>query len=300
MKLDSEPISWITSYSGWQGLVAERSNVDLILVGDSGTMVELFYESTVPASIEQLLNFTQAVRRGAKNTHIVGDFSFGTYEISNEQAIETAIKYVKAGANSVKMEGGRAICDRIKAISDVGIHCCFHEGITPQLSESYRAQGKTVESFDRLVKSCLELERAGSSFGLLEGIPTQSAKQISRLLKIPVLGIGAGWETDGNLSIFSDILGLFPKFRPNFARSYVKDVIEDFLDELPTGELPMKEYGRSDPSKDGLFRIAELAISKYVRDVKQKKFPNEDYTYRLKDQELIALRKSQYWNSSNE
>ena len=300
MKALKEPISWITSYSGWQGMVVERNNVDLILVGDSGTMVELFYESTVPATIDQMLNFTKAVRRGAKTTHIVGDFPFGTYETSNEQAIDTAVKFIKAGANSVKMEGGRAICDRIKSISDIGIHCVFHEGITPQLAESYRAQGKTVESFDRLVKSCLELEKAGASFGLLEGLPNEVGKQISRLLKIPVLGIGAGWETDGNLSIFSDIVGLFPKFRPNFARSYIKDVLQDFLKELPENELEYKEYGKKSPDKDGLFRIAELAISRYVNDVRQRKFPNESYNYKLKEEELNNLRKSIYWNKENE
>lgn len=300
MKLSGEPISWITSYSGWQGMIAERNNMDLILVGDSGTMVELFYESTVPATIEQMLNFTQAVRRGAKNSHIVGDFPFGAYEISNEQAIETAIKFIKAGANSVKMEGGKTICDRIKAISDIGIHCCFHEGITPQLAESYRAQGKTTESFDRLVESCLQLEEAGASFGLLEGLPSESAKQIAKLLKIPCLAIGGGNQTDGNLSIFSDILGLFPKFRPHFARSYIKDVIEEFIKELPEDELERKQYGKVSPDKDGLFRLAELAIGKYVKDVKGRKFPNENYSYKLKEEELNLLRQSKYWSQENE
>jgi 3-methyl-2-oxobutanoate hydroxymethyltransferase len=278
-------------------MIAERNNVDLILVGDSGTMVELFYESTIPATIDQMLNFTQAVRRGAKNTHIVGDFSFGTYEISNEQAIKTAIKFIRAGANSVKMEGGKTICDRIKAISDIGIHCCFHEGITPQLAESYRAQGKTIESFDRLVKSCLELEKAGASFGLLEGIPNEVGKQISKLLKIPVLGIGAGWETDGNLSIFSDILGLFPKFRPNFAKNFVPEIIQEYTKEIYSYN---KQFGKENPDKDGLFRIAELALNKYVKDVKSGKFPNEEYNYKLKEEELNNLRQSKYWKKENE
>ncbi len=299
-KFVKEPITWLTSYSGWQGMVCERNDVDLILVGDSGTMVELFYESTVPATIDQMLNFTQAVRRGAKNTHIVGDFPFGTYEISNEQAIETAIKFIKSGANSVKMEGGKAICDRIKAISDIGINCCFHAGITPQLCESYRAQCKTIESFEKVVEDCLLLEKSGSSFGLIEGLPAQPAKQITKLLKIPVLGIGAGNETDGNLSIFSDILGLFPKFRPGFARSYIKDVLKEFLLELPEDEIKFKEYGKLSPDRDGLFRLAELAIGRYIDDVKNRKFPNENYTYKLKDIELKELRKSKYWNSSIE
>lgn len=297
MKASKEPISWVTSYSGWQGMVAERNNVDLILVGDSGTMVELFYESTVPATLDQMLNFVQAVRRGAKITHIVGDFPFGAYETSNEQAIDTAVKFIKAGANSVKMEGGKAICDRIKAISDIGIHCCFHEGITPQLAETYRAQGKNIESFDRLVESCLELEKSGASFGLLEGVPNEVGKQISKLLKIPVLGIGAGWGTDGNLSIFSDILGLFPKFRPNFAKNFIPEIIGEYTKEIYSYT---KQFGKEHPDQDGLFRIAELAISRYVNDVKQRKFPNENYNYKLKDEELNELRKSRYWNEKFE
>lgn len=300
MKTSKEVITWLTSYSGWQAMVAERNSVDLILVGDSGTMVELFYDSTVPATIDQMLNFTQAVRRGAPNTHIVGDFNFGTYETSNQQAIETAIKFIKSGSNSVKMEGGKAISDRIKAISDVGISCVFHHGITPQLAESYKAQAKTIESFDKIVEDCLESEKCGAAFGLIEGLPAQPSKQIAKLLKIPVLGIGAGNGTDGNLSIFSDILGLFPKFRPNFARSYIKDVIREFLNELPNHEIDLKEYGRKTPDKDGLFRIAELAIGRYVKDVRERKFPNELYTYKLKDEELIELRKSKYWDTSKE
>lgn len=304
MKKDNTPISWITSYNYWQGKASQNAGIDMILCGDSYGNVECGYSTTNPVSLDQMIQVTENVRRGANDTFIVGDFPFGSYEPSNEQAVNTAVRFVKAGADAIKLErASNTILDRIKAISDVGILVQAHLGVTPQtalsLTGGYRCAGKTLKSFDTIFEEAIKVEDAGASFLLLEGLPELPAKQIAKSLNIPVYGIGTGAQTDGCLMIFHDLVGLFPDFRPYFGKCFVPEVIEQYKDFVYSGGdqsiQTLKQIGR-ETKKDGLLYICELAIKRYVDTVKDRSFPSFAYTYPLKEEELNALRKSQYWN----
>lgn len=306
MKKDNVPVSWITAYNYWQAKAAENAGIDLILCGDSYGNVECGYDSTIPVTLEQMIEVTKNVRRGAPQTFLVGDFPMGCYEESNEQAINSAVKFIKAGADAIKLErASDTILERIKAISDVGILVFGHLGVTPQtalnLTGGYRCVGKTAESFETVYGESLAVEKAGASFLLLEGMPELPAKQIAKALKIPVYGIGTGAQTDGCLMIFHDLLGLFPDFRPYFSKCFVDDILTNFTKQLldNTKEQSLKQFGRL-TRYDGLFNIAQLGIAKYVKDVKERKFPSPEYTYPLKEEELNKLKKSMYWDTKEE
>lgn len=304
MKSIGEKISWITAYDFPFGQVSEKAGVDLILVGDSGTMVMLGYKTTNLASMEEMILFCRAVRRGAPETFIVGDHPQGSYEVSNEEAVKNALRFVKeAFCDAVKLEGGNErICERVKSISDSGILCIGHLGLTPMSAASfggYRVQCKTLESFDKTVRQALSLQEFGACMLLLEALPNICTKQISNLLKIPVLGIGAGIDCDGQLVIIHDILGFFQSFRPWFAKCYIPDVIKEFDIYIDQNKENLKKFGR-ETRADGLLKLAELAIKKYIQEVKNKEFPSQEYIYQLKEEELNELRKSQYWNSKLE
>lgn len=307
MKKDNIPVSWLTSYNYWQSKAAQNAEIDLILCGDSYGNVECGYDSTIPVTLEQMIEVTKNVRRGANSTFLVGDFPMGCYEESNEQAINSAVKFIKAGADAIKLERGNSLMlERTKAISDAGILVFNHLGVEPQtainLTGGYRCVGKTIESFEKVMKEAIEVEKAGSSFLLLEGMPELPAKQIAKTLKIPVYGIGTGAQTDGCLMIFHDLCGLFPDFRPYFGKCYIPEVIDEmirYLSEWRKDIKELKKFGR-ETKQDGLLYLAEMAIKKYVSDVKSKKFPDSLYSYPLKDSELEELRKSKYWNPEYE
>ncbi len=302
MKESGEPVTFLTSYNYWQAKAAESARIDLILCGDSYGNVECGYSTTNPVSLEQMLQVTANVRKGAPNTFIVGDFPFGSYEESNEQAINTAIKFIKAGADAIKLErASNIMLERIKAISEAGILVFGHLGVTPQtalnLTGGYRCTGKTVESFEEVFNDAIKVQEAGASFLVLEGLPELPAKQISKQLKIPVYGIGTGAQTDGCLAIFHDLTGAFPDFRPYFGKCFIPDILKDFntVIEFSNG----KQFGR-ETRNDGLLCLSELAIKKYVKDVKQREFPSSEYTYPLKDEELFYLRSSEFWKDNYE
>lgn len=307
IKKDGVPVSWLTSYSYWQAKAAQNAGIDLLLCGDSFGNVECGYDSTIPVTLEQMIEVTKNVRRGANQTFLVGDFPMGCYEESNEQAINSAVKFIKAGADAIKLErASGTILKRIKAISDVGILVFAHLGVTPQtalnLTGGYRCVGKTIESFGEVFRDALDVQEAGASFLLLEGMPELPAKQIAKTLKIPVYGIGTGAQTDGCLMIFHDLLGLFPDFRPYFGKCYIPEILEQFnehLNQYNSIGISLKKAGR-ESRQDGLLKLSELAIKKYIQEVKDKKFPSQEYTYPLKDSELQELRKSQYWDINKE
>ena len=228
MKAKGEPITWITAYSYPMAYAAERAEVDMILVGDSGGMVELGYQTTNPVTMDEMIQLAKAARKGAPNTFIVGDMPQGSYEISNEEAIKNAMRFIKeAGCDTIKLEGGIRMADRIKAISDSGILVVAHLGLTPQSTISfggYRVQGKTLESFNQTIEDSLVVQKAGACILLLEAMPHEAALQVVLTLNIPVLGIGAGL-LDGQLIIMHDLLGFYPNFRPWFAKCYVPQII---------------------------------------------------------------------------
>ena len=299
----NEQITWITAYDYPFAQVAEKAGIEMILVGDSGTMVQLGRKTTNAATMNEMLIFSKSVRRGSPETFIVGDMPQGSYEVSKEEAIRNSLSFIKqAYCDAIKLEGGKRISDRVKAISDAGIVVIGHLGLTPQSASTfggYRVQCKTVESFDETMEDAIALQKAGASMILLEALPNLSTKQIAKTLKIPVLGIGAGIDCDGQLVIMHDVMGFYQSFRPWFAKCYIPDVIKDFDLYIDKNRENLKSLGRETRS-DGLLKLAELAIRKYIQDVKERKFPSPDYTYPLKEEELNNIRKSQYWNSSYE
>lgn len=297
MKQTGEPVSWITAYDLPFASAAENAGIDMILVGDSGGMVQLGYETTNPVTMDEMIVLAKSARRGAPNTFIVGDMPQGSYEISKEKAVENAMRFVKeAGCDAVKLEGGRRVIDKVKAIVDAGILVVGHLGLTPQSTSSfggYNVQGKTLKSFEETMDDALALQEAGVMALLLEAMPSEPAGQIAKQLNIPVLGIGAGNEVDGQLIIMHDMMGFYQSFRPWFAKCYVPEVIHEFAAGLKEVD-DMKQYGR-EHRKDGLFAIAEMAIAKYVEEVKTRQFPSAEYIYPIKDEQLAEIKQSKYW-----
>jgi len=296
MKKDGNPIAWITAYSYPMAYAAEQAGIDMILVGDSGGMVELGYRTTNPVTMDEMILLAKAARRGAPNTFIVGDMPQASYEISNELAITNAMRFVKeAGCDAIKLEGGVRVAERIKAISNAGIVVVGHLGLTPQSTASfggYRVQGKTKESLDETIVDALSVENNGASFLLLEAMPEISAFQVVKNLKIPVLGIGAG-KIDGQLIIMHDLLGFYHNFRPWFAKSYVPIVIDEFAKKMNEVE-DIKKFG-IETRNDGLNLLCKMAISKYISEVKEGLFPDINYNYPIKKEELEDIKNSKYW-----
>jgi len=297
MKKEQTSVAWITAYDLPFAQVAEKGGVDMILVGDSGGMVQLGYETTNPVTMDEMITMTKSVRRGAPNVFIVGDMPQGSYEVSNEEAVKNALRFIKeAGADCVKCEGGQRVGGRVQAMTDAGILVMGHLGLTPQSASSfggYRVQGKTVHSFEQTLEDALTLQDAGAFAILLEAMPSESAGQIAKQLHIPIYGIGAGNQVDGQLVIMHDIMGFYQPFRPWFAKCYIPEVIDEFRDYL-IAVPDLKEHGRNE-RKDGLLVLAEMAVKKYVSEVKENKFPCEEYCYPIKEEELKILQESRFW-----
>ena len=297
MKRNSDPITWITAYTYPMAKSAESAGVDMILVGDSGGMVELGYNSTNPVTMEEMIVLSKAARKGAPNTFIVGDMPQGSYEISNESAVQNALRFIKeSGCDAVKLEGGERMSSRIKAITEAGILVVGHLGLTPQSSTSfggYKVQGKTLSSFEETIKDAISIQKEGACLILLEAIPEEPAHQISKNIEIPILGIGAGGKLDGQLIIMHDLLGFYLDFRPWFAKCYIPQVIEKYISEIKEVN-DIKKYG-IETKMDGLNKIVILAITEYINEVKTGIFPDEHYSYLINNEELNKLKESKYW-----
>lgn len=299
MKREGRFAAWITAYDLPLAQAAEHAAVDMILVGDSGGMVQLGYQTTNPVTMDEMIILAKAARRGAPGTFIIGDMPQGSYEPSDCDAIHNALRFIKeAGCDAIKLEGGRRMASRVKAIVDAGILVMGHLGLTPQSVQSfggYRVQGKTVSSFEETMDDARALQDSGVFALLLEAIPTEPAGQIARQLKIPIYGIGAGSQVDGQLVIMHDLLGFYQSFRPWFAKCYIPSTVNDFATHLAKVE-DLKKMGR-EQRMDGLFALARLAVERYVQDVRSGAFPGEEYSYPLKAEELRALQKSKYWKT---
>ena len=297
MKKEGKPTAWVTAYDLPLAQAAEQAGVDMILVGDSGGMVQLGYQTTNPVTMDEMIILAKAARRGAPNTFLIGDMPQGSYEISDRDAIHNAMRFIKeAGCDAVKLEGGTRMIPRIKAIVDAGILVMGHLGLTPQSTASfggYRVQGKSIENFEEMMEDSLALQDAGVFSILLEAIPSEPAGQIAKQIAIPIYSVGAGSMVDGQLVIMHDLLGFYQSFRPWFAKCYVPDVVKDFTAHLGSA-ADLKKMGREERT-DGLFTLAKMAIAKYVEDVRAGKFPDEEYSYPIKAEELAELKKSKYW-----
>lgn len=249
MAAEGEKIVYLTGYDYLTAKYEERAGVDMILVGDSLGMVTLGHETTYPVTMEDMLAHCSAVRRGAPNTFIVGDMPYMSYQISNEEAVLNAGRFTKESlVDAIKLEGGTdSVCERIKAIADVGILVMGHIGLTPQFAAQmggYKAQGKSADAAIELVKQAIKIEEAGAAFILVEGVPAVVGKAITEKLSIPVLGIGAGSYTDGQLLIYADMVGYYDDFTPKFVKKYADvggELLKGFTaycEEVRSGAFP--------------------------------------------------------------
>jgi len=252
MKSEGEKVAWLTAYDYPTATFAEAAGMDMLLVGDSLGMCVYGYQSTVPVTMDQCIVHCEAVRRGAPNTFVMGDMPFMSYQASDEDAARNAGRFLKeTGVDAVKIEGGKRVISRIRAILDAGMVVCGHIGLTPQSSGQlggHKAQGRTIASARLLIEDALAVEEAGAQMLLLEAVPPEVAGFVARKLAIPVLSIGAGGECDGQLLIVSDIIGQFQAFTPKFVKKYcnvaevVTEAMQAYVTDVKAGAFPADEH----------------------------------------------------------
>ena len=234
MKKEKKKISVITSYDYTLASLCDRAEIDVLLVGDSAGMVMLGYENTIPVTMDQMCMFTEAVSRARKNSLLVSDLPFMSYQASIEDAIKNSGRLIKSGADAVKLEGGSIMAETISEIVDIGIPVMGHIGLQPQttmLSEGYKVQGKTKDSAIKLIDDAKELEDAGVFSIALEMVSHEVAEIISETISIPTIGIGSGVGCDGQVLVVQDLLGMYDKIKPKFAKRYM-NLSEDIVNSL--------------------------------------------------------------------
>ncbi len=263
-KRRGEPLVMVTCYDYPSARIVEEASIDLVLVGDTAAMTVLGYDSTVSVTVDELLVLVKAVRRGLHSPLLVGDLPFGSYEISDEQAVATAQRFVKeARCDAVKLEGGGVMAQRARAIASTGIPVVGHVGLTPQTATAvggFRAQGRTSDRAFQVVQDALALQDAGCCCIVFEAIPAPVAEVAMERIEIPVIGIGAGSATDGQVLVWHDLLGLYEWGSPRFVKRYVDlrpqilEALQRYSTEVRTGQFPTGEYTYSiDPAE-----LAEL------------------------------------------
>jgi 3-methyl-2-oxobutanoate hydroxymethyltransferase len=264
MKGSGQKAVWITSYDYWTAQFAEQAGMDMILVGDSLGMCIYGYEGTIPVTMDQCIWHSEAVRRGAPNTFVIGDMPFLSYQINCDEAVRNAGRFFKeARADAIKLEGGRRVCPQIKSIAEGGMLVMGHIGLTPQSSGQlggFKAQGRTAETALELIEDAKAIQTAGAFSLLVEAVPPEVCRIIRDELTIPVYSIGAGIDADGQLMIVSDLLGIFQAFTPKFVKKYAN-----------LGEETLK------------------ALHAYADDVRAGRFPEAQHTYNMVDGELPKL-----------
>jgi len=248
MKQKGEKISCLTAYDYSTAKIVDEAGIPLILVGDSLGMVVLGYESTIPVTIEEMLHHTKAVVRGVKQAMVIGDMPFMTYHLSVEQALQNATRFIQeAGAQSVKLEGGVTVAEKVRRLVECGIPVMGHIGLTPQSIHQFggfKIQGKTPEAAIRLLKDAQALEEAGAFSIVLETVPAPLGALITERIGIPTIGIGAGIGCDGQVQVINDILGSFADFVPKHAKQYakltdiVRNAVTEFHNEVTAGTFP--------------------------------------------------------------
>jgi len=252
MKEARQPAVWITAYDFWTAQFAQQAGMDMILVGDSLGMCIYGYEGTVPVTMDQCIYHSEAVRRGASKTFIIGDMPFLSYQVSVADAVKNAGRFYKeAGVDAIKLEGGKRVCDQIRAIADGGMLVMGHIGLTPQSSGQlggFKAQGRTAETAAELIDDARAIEAAGAFALLVEAVPPEVCGIIRDRLSIPVYSIGAGIQADGQLMICSDVLGIFQAFTPKFVKKYENlaaktvDAFSAYAEEARNGSFPADEH----------------------------------------------------------
>ncbi|OGO41699.1 MAG: 3-methyl-2-oxobutanoate hydroxymethyltransferase [Chloroflexi bacterium RBG_16_58_8] len=265
MKQQGEKISMLTAYDYTTAKLVDEAGVPLILVGDSLGMVVLGYESTIPVTLEVMLHHTKAVVRGTKKALVIGDMPFMTYHVSMEDALRNAARFIQeAGCQSVKLEGGVTVADKVKRLVECGIPVMGHIGLTPQSINQFgghKIQGKTPEAARRLLDDAQALDRAGAFAVVLETVPAPLAALITKKISIPTIGIGAGAGCNGQVQVINDILGSYTDFVPKHAKQYAK-----------------------------LAGIVLNAISQYHAEVKSGTFPTEAQSFPMDESVLEGLK----------
>jgi 3-methyl-2-oxobutanoate hydroxymethyltransferase len=264
MRENGEQIVMVTAYDFPSAKVAEDAGVDIVLVGDSGAMTVLGHDSTVPVGMEEMLMLSAAVRRGLKTPFLVGDMPFGSYEASNEQAVANAQRFIKeAGCDAVKLERGGASVDRARAIVRAGIPVMGHVGLTPQTATQlggYKAQGRTGETASKIAEDAFALQAVGCFSIVFEAVPDAVAQAIMPRMEVPVIGIGAGGSTDGQVLVFHDLLGINTGHVARFVKRYAQ-IHEDMV----------------------------AGVSAYAKDVREHHFPDETHGYSIDPDQLDEL-----------
>lgn len=261
-----QPIAMVTAYDYPSAQVAQAAGVDVVLVGDSGAMTVLGYPSTVAVSVEEMLMLAAAARRGLSTPLLVGDLPFGSYEVSDEQAVTTALRFIKeAGCDAVKIERGGISVQRARAIVEAGVPVMGHVGLTPQTATAlggYRAQGRTAQRALAVARDALALQDAGCFSVVLEAVPGPVSAMITEVLDIPAIGIGAGPDTDGQVLVFHDLLGIYDGHTPRFVRRFA-----DLRAQMTAG------------------------VARYAEAVRNREFPGPEHSYPIGDEELRSFRK---------
>ncbi|BEP28492.1 3-methyl-2-oxobutanoate hydroxymethyltransferase [Helicovermis profundi] len=251
-KQEKHMISMLTAYDYSTAKLLDEAGVDSILVGDSLGMVMLGYENTLKVTMEDMIHHTKAVKRGVKNAFVIGDMPFMSYHISTEETLKNAGRFIQeAGADAVKLEGGYAVIDKVKAIIKAQIPVVGHIGLTPQsvnMFGGFKVQGKSEENAKKLIEDALLLEEAGVIAIVLECVPAKLAKLISEKLSIPTIGIGAGNGCDGQVLVIQDMLGMYSDFTPKFVKKYatlgdnMKEAVRNYIEEVENKEFPKVEH----------------------------------------------------------
>jgi len=259
-----EPIVMVTAYDYPSAQVAQEAGVDIVLVGDSGAMTVLGYPSTVPVSTDEMLMLTAAVRRGMQTPLLVADLPFGSYEASDQQAIATAQRFIKeGGADAVKIERGGTSVQRALAIVEAGIPVMGHVGLTPQTATAlggHRAQGRNASQALAVAHDAIALQQAGCFAVVLEAIPAAVTEALMAQMEVPVIGIGAGDATDGQVLVFHDLLGIYDGHVARFVKRY-----EDVRAHMVAG------------------------VAQYADDVRNRRFPAPEHFYSIDDEELARF-----------
>jgi 3-methyl-2-oxobutanoate hydroxymethyltransferase len=251
-KKENKKIVMLTAYDFPFARIVDEAGVDSILVGDSLAMVVQGLENTIPVTMDEMIYHTKMVSRATKNAMVIGDMPYLSYQISTEEAVRNAGRFLKeAGATAVKLEGGREVADKIRALTAAEVPVVGHIGLTPQAlyrMGGFKVQGKTEEAAQRLIEDAKILEDAGAFALIVEGVPSDLAARITAEVSIPTIGIGAGPQCDGQVLVLHDLLGLFERFTPKFVKRYANlkeealKAISAFKDEVEKGSFPDKDH----------------------------------------------------------
>lgn len=249
-KQSKKRFTMLTSYDSLTASLFDDAGIPVLLVGDSAANLVFGYDSTLPVTVEDMLPIVSAVARSSKNALVVADMPFGSYQTSISSALESATKFLKAGAHAVKLEGGQRIVETVTALMEAGIPVMGHIGLTPQsvnVFGGYKVQGRG-EQAEQLLNDAKALEKAGAFSIVLEAIPSDLAKQITESISIPTIGIGAGSDTDAQVMVWQDLVGLTAGPKPKFVKNYlnlreqVEKAVKEFSSDVASGKYPDKDH----------------------------------------------------------